>query len=62
VVGAIPSLRRLVDDPKSDVRETATQALGNIADPSARQALQAALQSRDPKVRQAAAQALGQEP
>jgi len=44
------------------VREEATQALGKIADPAARQALQAALQSPDPKVRRAAAEALGQDP
>ena len=62
MIAAIPALRRLIDDPKSDVRETATEALGNIADPAARQALRAALQSPDPKVRRAAAEALGQEP
>jgi len=62
VIAAIPSLRQLVDDPRSGVRETATQALGNIANPAARQALQAALQSRDPNVRRAAAEALGQDP
>src|SRR3989442_1635517 len=60
--GAIAQLRRLIDDARSDVREAATQALGHIADPAARQALQAALQSPDPKVRRAAAEALGQDP
>src|SRR5207247_7365364 len=49
LVAAIPQLRRLIDDPRGDVREAATQALGHIADPAARQALQAALQSPDPK-------------
>ena len=49
-------------DLRSDVREAATEALGHIADPAARQALQAALQSSDPKVRRAAAEALGQDP
>jgi HEAT repeat protein len=43
------------------VRETATESLGHIADPAARAALQAALQSPDPKVRRAAAEALGQD-
>src|SRR5437016_12027066 len=28
--------RSLIDDPRSDVREAATQALGHIADPAAR--------------------------
>src|SRR5438132_2365049 len=43
VVAAIPQLRRLIDDPRGDVREAATQALGHIADPAARQGLQAPL-------------------
>ena len=60
MVAAIPQLRRLIDDPRGDVREAATEALGHLADPTARQALQAALQSPDPKVRRAAAEALGQ--
>ena len=62
MVAAIPQLRRLIDDPRGDVREGATEALGHIADPAARQALQAALQSPDPRVRRAAAEALGQDP
>jgi HEAT repeat protein len=61
MIAAIPQLRRLIDDPKGDVRETATESLGHIADPAARAALQAALQSPDPKVRRAAAEALGQD-
>jgi HEAT repeat protein len=61
IVAAIPALRALINDPKKDVRERATEALGNIADPAARAALQAALNSPDPNVRRAAAEALGQD-
>ena len=35
VIGAIPTLRRMLDDTNADVRESAVDALGNIADGAA---------------------------
>jgi HEAT repeat protein len=49
----------MLDDPNSDVRESAVEALGDIADASAYDALRSALTSKDAKVRQRAAEALG---
>ena len=59
MIGAIPTLRRMLEDPNGDVRESAIDALGNIADGAAYDALRAALTSKDAKVRRAAAEALG---
>jgi len=60
VIGAIPALRRMLEDPNGDVRESAVDALGNIADGAALEALRAALTSKDAKVRRLAAEALGE--
>ena len=60
VLGAIPLLRRLLEDPNGDVRENAVSALSHIADTAAGDALRAALTSKDAKVRRAAAEALGE--
>jgi HEAT repeat protein len=60
VIAAIPSLRRMIDDPDHDVRENAVSALANIADDAATAALRAGLGSKDAKVRRAAAEALGE--
>ena len=49
----------MLDDPHGDVRESAIDALSNIADGAAYDALRAALTSKDAKVRRAAAEALG---
>jgi len=56
---AVKLAKRLLDDGNSDVREHAIEALGNIADPAAFEALRAALTSKDAKVRRAAVEALG---
>ena len=53
-------LKVLSRDPDADVRESAVDALGNIADGAAYDALRAALTSKDAKVRRAAAEALGE--
>jgi HEAT repeat protein len=50
----------MLDDSNADVREGAVDALGNIADGAAYDALRAALTSKDAKVRRAAAEALGE--
>ena len=50
----------MLDDPNGDVRQSAVDALGNIADEAALDALRAALTSKDAKVRRAAAEALGE--
>jgi HEAT repeat protein len=59
VIGAIPSLRRLIEDPDEDVRENAVEALAQMADDAAADALRAALNSKDANVRRAATEALG---
>jgi HEAT repeat protein len=59
MAGAVPTLRRMLDDPNPDVRERAVNALGDIPDNAAYDALRVALTSKDAKVRRAAAEALG---
>jgi HEAT repeat protein len=49
----------MLDDPNADVRQSAVEALGNIPDGAAYDALRSALTSKDAKVRRAAAEALG---
>jgi HEAT repeat protein len=56
----VSTLKGLLDDSSSDVREQAISALSDIRDAGAVQALIAAMQSKDPVVRKAAAAALGQ--
>jgi HEAT repeat protein len=56
----VPTLRELLADNNADVREQAVQALGEIRDRSALEALVGALKSSDPVVRRSAAEALGQ--
>jgi len=53
-------LRDLLTDDNKDVRESAVNALSEIRDRSALEALVGALKSTDPTVRRAAAEALGQ--
>ena len=60
MIGAIPSLRGLLEDPDGEVRENAVEALSEIADDAAADALRAALNSKDPNVRRAATEALGE--
>ena len=50
------------DDGSADVRYEAVDALANYAEDAARDALRAALRSTDAKVRQRAAEALGERP
>jgi HEAT repeat protein len=57
VVGA---LKALLEDSSAEVREQSIDALAEIRDAGAVQALIAAMQSKDPVVRKAAAAALGQ--
>jgi len=57
---AVSALKPLLDDPNAEVREQAVEALSRIRDSGALQALIAAMQSKDPAVRKAAAEALGQ--
>lgn len=56
----VSTLKGLLEDPSADVREQAISALSEIRDAGAVQALIAAMQSKDPVVRKAAAAALGQ--
>jgi len=56
----VNALKGLLDDSSADVREQAIDALSEIRDAGALQALIAAMQSKDPVVRKAAAAALGQ--
>lgn len=56
----VSALKALLDDSSSEVREQAINALSEIRDAGALQALIAAMQSKDPVVRKAAAAALGQ--
>ncbi len=39
IVGAIPDLRKMLEDSNSNVRESAIEALSNIVDPAAHDAL-----------------------
>ena len=50
----------MIDDPDEDVRRQAVEALGDIADDAAMDALRAALNSSDASVRREAAEALGE--
>ena len=59
---AVPRLLAMIDDPSSDVRTTAVEALGAIGTAPARDALRAALNSKDARVRKAAIEALGNRP
>jgi Zn-dependent protease with chaperone function/uncharacterized protein (DUF2336 family) len=56
----VNALKALLEDSSPDVREQAIDALSEIRDAGAVQALIAAMQSKDPVVRKAAAAALGQ--
>jgi HEAT repeat protein len=56
---AVPALRAMLDDTNAEVREAAVEALASIRNEPAIQALIVALKAKDPKVRQAAADALG---
>jgi HEAT repeat protein/Zn-dependent protease with chaperone function len=56
----VTALKALLEDSSSEVREQAINALSEIRDSGALQALIAAMQSKDPVVRKAAAAALGQ--
>jgi HEAT repeat protein len=58
-VRAVPQLRLMLEDPNGEVREAAVEALGEIRNEAAIQALIGALKAKDPKVRQGAADALG---
>ena len=53
-------LVKLLQDPSPDVRRTAAQSLGKIADPTGEQALVKALEDLDPQVREYSVWALGQ--
>ena len=55
----MPVLRKMLDDPSGDVRVEVVSALGEIGDPTAREGLRAALKSKDARVRQRAAEVLG---
>jgi len=57
---AVPALRAMLDDPNGEVREAVVEALSEIRTEPAIQALMTALKSKDPKVRRAAADALGE--
>jgi HEAT repeat protein len=50
----------MIEDPNAEVREAAVEALSEIRTEAAIDALMGALKSKDPKVRRAAADALGQ--
>ena len=50
----------MLGDPNADVREAAIDALSEVRDSSALDALVGALKSTDPNVRRQAAEALGQ--
>jgi HEAT repeat protein len=49
----------MLEDPSADVREAAVEALADIRNDAAIDALVSALKSKDPKIRRAAADALG---
>ena len=55
----VARLSALLQDPVSDVRRTAAEALGKLGSPVAVPALTDALKDKDPRVREAAALALG---
>ena len=55
-----PTLRLALNDSNADVRDAAIDALSEVRDSSALDALVAALKSSDPNVRRQAAEALGQ--
>ena len=60
VVTALSKL--IADDPSGDVKEAAVETLAEARNPAARDALRAALNSSDARVRRAAAEALGNRP
>ncbi len=60
VVAALAKL--IADDPSADVKEAAVETLGEARSPAARDAIKAALNSPDARVRRAAAEALGNRP
>jgi HEAT repeat protein/beta-lactamase regulating signal transducer with metallopeptidase domain len=55
----VPVLKQMLSDPSSDVRVEVVSALGEIGDPTAREGLRTALKSKDARVRQRAAEVLG---
>ena len=59
----VSALARIIaDDASADVKESAVQALAEARNPAARDAIRHALTSSDPRVRRAAAEALGNRP
>jgi HEAT repeat protein len=57
---AVPALREMLNDTDPAARKNAINALGQIRDSSAMQAIIGAMQSKDAEIRRAAAQALGE--